>query len=184
MSSCKRCTPVGADSLPATCGTKAIHGHAQAVSWVPINVGAYLPRFPVWNPNCDRVVQPDDLHSNLYEFFVAYKYGTACMLQNDRLRQPDIEQTKLHAQECICGATSTTGEAKEALLELSQDQERLAVSRGGSTRTDRALNCSPSLKSATGVLQTTISPVVPLSCLLYTSPSPRDRTRSRMPSSA
>ena len=24
----------------------------------------------------------------------------------------------------------------------------------------------------------------PLSCLLYTSPSPRDRTRSRMPSSA
>ena len=26
--------------------------------------------------------------------------------------------------------------------------------------------------------------VMPLSCLLYTSPSPRDRTRSRMPSSA
>ena len=25
---------------------------------------------------------------------------------------------------------------------------------------------------------------IPLSCLLYTSPSPRDRTRSRMPSSA
>ena len=25
---------------------------------------------------------------------------------------------------------------------------------------------------------------VPLGCLLYTSPSPRDRTRSRMPSSA
>ena len=26
--------------------------------------------------------------------------------------------------------------------------------------------------------------ILPLSCLLYTSPSPRDRTRSRMPSSA
>ena len=25
---------------------------------------------------------------------------------------------------------------------------------------------------------------IPMSCLLYTSPSPRDRTRSRMPSSA
>jgi len=25
---------------------------------------------------------------------------------------------------------------------------------------------------------------IPLTCLLYTSPSPRDRTRSRMPSSA
>ena len=27
-------------------------------------------------------------------------------------------------------------------------------------------------------------PVSPIGCLLYTSPSPRDRTRSRMPSSA
>ena len=27
-------------------------------------------------------------------------------------------------------------------------------------------------------------PVLPADCLLYTSPSPRDRTRSRMPSSA
>ena len=26
--------------------------------------------------------------------------------------------------------------------------------------------------------------IMPLGCLLYTSPSPRDRTRSRMPSSA
>ena len=29
-----------------------------------------------------------------------------------------------------------------------------------------------------------ISPPISDSCLLYTSPSPRDRTRSRMPSSA
>ena len=27
-------------------------------------------------------------------------------------------------------------------------------------------------------------PLLPVACLLYTSPSPRDRTRSRMPSSA
>ena len=31
---------------------------------------------------------------------------------------------------------------------------------------------------------TTVNSVVDLYCLLYTSPSPRDRTRSRMPSSA
>ena len=31
---------------------------------------------------------------------------------------------------------------------------------------------------------TDIMPPPPLACLLYTSPSPRDRTRSRMPSSA
>ena len=29
-----------------------------------------------------------------------------------------------------------------------------------------------------------LSALVPYACLLYTSPSPRDRTRSRMPSSA
>ena len=32
--------------------------------------------------------------------------------------------------------------------------------------------------------QTTLAQQVPNTCLLYTSPSPRDRTRSRMPSSA
>ena len=30
----------------------------------------------------------------------------------------------------------------------------------------------------------TLDPLSPYACLLYTSPSPRDRTRSRMPSSA
>ena len=30
----------------------------------------------------------------------------------------------------------------------------------------------------------TFKPIFPYTCLLYTSPSPRDRTRSRMPSSA
>ena len=34
-----------------------------------------------------------------------------------------------------------------------------------------------------GFKNETISPLV-MTCLLYTSPSPRDRTRSRMPSSA
>ena len=35
-----------------------------------------------------------------------------------------------------------------------------------------------------GVGKTTIARVLSKCCLLYTSPSPRDRTRSRMPSSA
>ena len=36
---------------------------------------------------------------------------------------------------------------------------------------------------ANGLRRTIISDI-PIICLLYTSPSPRDRTRSRMPSSA
>ena len=34
------------------------------------------------------------------------------------------------------------------------------------------------------VMETLLMKVMPIICLLYTSPSPRDRTRSRMPSSA
>ena len=40
------------------------------------------------------------------------------------------------------------------------------------------------IKDATQHLDTTMSNVLYDICLLYTSPSPRDRTRSRMPSSA
>ena len=57
-----------------------------------------------------------------------------------------------------------------ALAELTQ--ETLALTR----RLFLQLVRRPSTLVA-GVLQ-------PLICLLYTSPSPRDRTRSRMPSSA
>ena len=35
-----------------------------------------------------------------------------------------------------------------------------------------------------GIGKTSIARAMAMSCLLYTSPSPRDRTRSRMPSSA
>ena len=39
-------------------------------------------------------------------------------------------------------------------------------------------------RSAIKFVDTEINPYVDQCCLLYTSPSPRDRTRSRMPSSA
>ena len=38
--------------------------------------------------------------------------------------------------------------------------------------------------TALGFVDDAVSPAAPNTCLLYTSPSPRDRTRSRMPSSA
>ena len=41
----------------------------------------------------------------------------------------------------------------------------------------------PMLEETAGLLRSTLPALVEL-CLLYTSPSPRDRTRSRMPSSA
>ena len=41
----------------------------------------------------------------------------------------------------------------------------------------------PEIRSELAALERKISKLI-ISCLLYTSPSPRDRTRSRMPSSA
>ena len=40
------------------------------------------------------------------------------------------------------------------------------------------------LIDTTGIVGVTTNPSIFQACLLYTSPSPRDRTRSRMPSSA
>ena len=45
-------------------------------------------------------------------------------------------------------------------------------------------SCRVRLGDVEGAVITTIEGLSPTSCLLYTSPSPRDRTRSRMPSSA
>ena len=49
---------------------------------------------------------------------------------------------------------------------------------------DRLISIYPSLEAAAAAAPGAVAPVAPSPCLLYTSPSPRDRTRSRMPSSA
>src|SRR5665811_1556498 len=49
---------------------------------------------------------------------------------------------------------------------------------------DALYNGSVSLLHARGILPDGLPFNMPECCLLYTSPSPRDRTRSRMPSSA
>ena len=45
-------------------------------------------------------------------------------------------------------------------------------------------NKTPDLRTLNSEIKTWIDETLLFSCLLYTSPSPRDRTRSRMPSSA
>ena len=65
---------------------------------------------------------------------------------------------------------------EEALLSINSFQKDLAHPNPRV----RAL----ALRVMSSIRIQVIVPVVILACLLYTSPSPRDRTRSRMPSSA
>ena len=74
-------------------------------------------------------------------------------------------------------ARSTTSDARivsEWLVELEVTRRIIRVRIGGQERW-AAVEDAGRLRDALGVS---------LPCLLYTSPSPRDRTRSRMPSSA
>ena len=75
-----------------------------------------------------------------------------------------------------------------AVAEASQEslKQRLNVSGGnglkGTLRVSGAKNSALVLMTASLLSEETIE--LTNICLLYTSPSPRDRTRSRMPSSA
>ena len=77
-----------------------------------------------------------------------------------------------------------------AVAEASQEslKQRLNVSGGhslkGTLRVSGAKNSALVLMTASLLSEETIELTNIPSCLLYTSPSPRDRTRSRMPSSA
>ena len=68
----------------------------------------------------------------------------------------------------------------EALPELTEGDEicRVTELRGGNQVEVRISRASPARTAAAA------RPGLPIPCLLYTSPSPRDATLSRMPSSA
>ena len=60
----------------------------------------------------------------------------------------------------------------------------IIIAGGGDSALDWVLNLQPIAEKITLVHRRQDFRAAPDSCLLYTSPSPRDRTRSRMPSSA
>ena len=81
----------------------------------------------------------------------------------------------------VTGATGTVG--SEVVKQLSDKGKIIrAATRSASVNTFRNLNSVRVVQldyNSPGTLATAFK-----GCLLYTSPSPRDRTRSRMPSSA
>ena len=70
---------------------------------------------------------------------------------------------------------------------LTGSQEELLIPISEIANVETVTTTSTKIELANGTKKFTITHLVPLvanSCLLYTSPSPRDRQKSRMPSSA
>ena len=63
------------------------------------------------------------------------------------------------------------------MILVLEENEELAELRADTSLTKQAM-------SQAGKMQNDMMKMADVNCLLYTSPSPRDRTRSRMPSSA
>ena len=74
--------------------------------------------------------------------------------------------------------------ALESLAALPAEQPALLVLHDFHRYSEDASICRKLRNLATSLRQQPHTLVITAACLLYTSPSPRDRTRSRMPSSA
>ena len=72
----------------------------------------------------------------------------------------------------------------EQILEYFSESGLLELENGTWHIRDKSIKVSSSINSVLMARIDRLSALVKETCLLYTSPSPRDRTRSRMPSSA
>ena len=83
---------------------------------------------------------------------------------------------------CLADLHETT--AKQAALELDPSGERCIGTQCDVTSESDIKGLADATKEKFGPIDLFCSNAGAGACLLYTSPSPRDRTRSRMPSSA
>ena len=67
---------------------------------------------------------------------------------------------------------------------MKQFRDKVAVVTGGASGIGKAIVRALLAEGAKVVVADVEQSAIDSACLLYTSPSPRDRTRSRMPSSA
>ena len=103
-----------------------------------------------------------------------------------------IEESKLNETKSSAGDKFETG---RAMMQMEQDKTESQLAVLNVTK-NQLKQISPDLKCTEGMVGAIVKTdadhyyisvslgKVLIDCLLYTSPSPRDRTRSRMPSSA
>ena len=101
----------------------------------------------------------------------------------DRYVIPGINESSIHSSDKIISTTSSTTQVLALMLKMLD--EEFGIQRAMMT-TVHAYTSDQPLADAAGVdlrrSRSAVENIIP--CLLYTSPSPRDKRQSRMPSSA
>ena len=151
-------TPEGDNGLVLENIEMKVEGE-EAAGWIPVRPGIWEPQFPY------------ERKSDTYPVLLRFRSEFACRYLPDDLR---LLLDGLRGEYEI-RLNGKKVEGKKERSELDCDIPQLDVSKY-LKQGKNELEIRIKAKSATGGL---LDP-----CLLYTSPSPRDRTRSRMPSSA
>ena len=132
-------------------------------------------------------VNPTDLEDISYEFYQKKKRLMRCATKFKNLAHGWFNSKGITQYELITSLGATEGANKlgtaDLIVDLSSTGETLR--QNNLKVIDTILSSSACLfYSKKSIKKKGVKKILKLLCLLYTSPSPRDRTRSRMPSSA
>ena len=104
------------------------------------------------------------------------------MVADDRNRISSLEQTTGNHGQRLGSLEQTTGDLQRTTGDL---QERMrALENSSRVQIGDGPPSAPTLIPESPQTQKKVATLIPKACLLYTSPSPRDLSTSRMPSSA
>ena len=136
--------------------------------------------------NCDLTPEAaqshvDDVMSGADdgELFVERSASESLTFDDGRLRSASFDSSRGFGLRCVAGETSGFAQSTE----MTKGSLSRASSAVGMAKDGHDGKASPTPQRTNVKLYPDLDPVAQ-PCLLYTSPSPRDRTRSRMPSSA
>src|SRR5664280_1416009 len=145
-----------------------------------------------------QAVMPDELIKNPLKEQLKYLEGKTIIYENYRaIREDMFQKLKSNVNDSLSAADKKIAGLKKtaSVLNLSLDSlranlELTKTSLAEMTRMKnnlKVIGLNVNKDTYNGIMWTILGGLVALlliGCLLYTSPSPRDRTRSRMPSSA
>ena len=146
-----------------------------------------------FTPNGSEFISPEGSEQGFLTFFVLDGDNTEHLYYPSTSENGLTELFRTRTLSTVSTAVSgnaTTGWQKMALPSLGSQEQITAmglsrnIAYGNAAYSSSNTNRKLYIGTSDGKIYRVSDPAYAASCLLYTSPSPRDRTRSRMPSSA